>query len=272
MTQSGQSEYAQNQINHYKRLTVSLESAKRAVGPNYESLHLGAITQALFVLETYVNRLENVRLDFKHHHSLFKKLRVLDFGCGTGRIMEGFRKHGVEVVDGVDLSQEMIDYAKQSQSLLGSNFYLSSGMSLGAVPLNYYDVISAFLVMHHISMRQTRIEIIKSMYNSLNEAGMVFLEYKIYPGISKAQVPRNHATWEENRVAISTNSGCDVWITPEDIGLLYQDLRLYFKDICFIEVDIPNDKYNYNSEARYQYGGNKLFVAASKNASLRKKL
>ncbi len=268
MSETSQEEYARNQRNHYKKLTGTLETAMRAVGPNYESLSLQSRNLAQFVLQTYISRINKVGAEIKTSDQLIKSLRVLDFGCGTGRVMEGFRKCGVKVVDGVDLSQEMIGYAKKSEYLSASEFFLSNGMSLGAAPQKYYDVISAFLVMHHIPMRQTRLEIIKSMYDSLNDAGMVFLEYRIYPGISKRLIPSNHASWDENKVAITSNSECDVWITPEDIGLLYQDLRLYFRDVFFLEVDVANDKYNFNGAARYQYGANKLYVVASKNASL----
>lgn len=36
---------------------------------------------------------------------------VLDAGCGTGLAGEELKKHGVEIVDGIDLSREMLDVA-----------------------------------------------------------------------------------------------------------------------------------------------------------------
>jgi 2-polyprenyl-3-methyl-5-hydroxy-6-metoxy-1,4-benzoquinol methylase len=267
-----QEEYSKNQISHYKELTDSIERAKKAVAPNFEELSVVSVNYANLVIDNYLLRVRPQKSEVFSKEVFNANLRILDFGCGVGRVMEGYIKAGVSQVDGVDISQEMLEYAKLSPYLKGSEFYLSNGVDLGEAKKDYYDVISAFLVMHHIPMRQTRIDIVKAMYDSLNASGMIFLEYKIFPGITKNLIPRNHASWMENRPAEKSNSECDVWITPEELGYVYADLRIFFKDIVMIEMDDTSDKFNFQSENRYQYGFNSFYIAASKEPRLKQKL
>ena len=269
---SSQEDYAKNQKMHYKQLTKTLERAKAAVAPNYDQLSAISMNYANLVIDNYILRTHpKMSVDFSNE-AFNNNLRILDFGCGVGRVMEGYSQCGVVEVDGVDISEEMLEYAMQSPYLSKSNFYLSNGTDLGESKRNHYDIISAFLVMHHIPMRQTRIKIVEAMFDALNEKGMIFLEYKIFPGINTRQIPKEHASWDQNRVAKHTNSRCDVWLTPDELGMLYSDLRLYFKDIFIMEVDNVNEKFEFNADMRYQYGFNSLYVSASKRPQLKSML
>ena len=47
-----------------------------------------------------------------------KSLRIIDVGCGTGLVGVELEKDGFTNFDGIDISQEMIDIAKQRGCLL----------------------------------------------------------------------------------------------------------------------------------------------------------
>jgi len=51
--------------------------------------------------------------DLLHDHvSDIKSAEVLDAGCGTGAVASSLKSHGFELIDGVDLSPEMLKVAK----------------------------------------------------------------------------------------------------------------------------------------------------------------
>ncbi len=118
----------------------------------------------------------------------------------------------------------------------------------------------------------TRLKILESMAQNLNDNGMVFIEFKIFPGVTSGKIPPNHAHWTENMVAQHTNSSSDVWITSDSVGLVMDDFRLFFDDIAVFEFDLGLDFYNYNPENIYQYGFNELFVIGSKKARMKSNL
>lgn len=265
---SDQGKYAENQRTQYDEKSGTIEKARAQVAPNYEELRRAAPNFARMVINNYLLR-RTMRLpQGVAEADVYRQLRVLDFGCGVGRVMEGFVEAGVPNIDGADISQVMLEHAKASALLAKSAFFLTSGMDAGNPPTNHYDIATAFLVLHHIPMRQTRIDILRSLANSLKDDGMVFIELKIFPGATQRRIPHNHASWDENMLARRTNSASDVWVTPDTLGMVYDDLRLFFKDIAMIESDSSLDYYNYNSEAIYQYGFNPVYFAGSKKSQL----
>lgn len=48
---------------------------------------------------------------------------VLDVGCGTGAVGSVLRDGGVAVVDGIDISQEMLDQAEKKKTSAGDSVY-----------------------------------------------------------------------------------------------------------------------------------------------------
>jgi hypothetical protein len=97
---------------------------------------------------------------------------------------------------------------------------------------------------------------------------MVFIEFKIFPGADNGKIPPNHSHWSGNRPAVETNSSADVWITPDSLGQVAEDFRLFFDDIGIQEFDLIENLYEHRPSEIYQFGFNKLFVIASKGASL----
>lgn len=258
-------QYAANQRNQYDATSQTYDQAKATVGPNYDYAREIAPNYAKLVLSHY----------FQRHGQLYQPgqtdlsgLKLLDFGCGVGRIMEAFTEFGVGAVDGCDISSAMLSHARDKVELANSNFYLTNGFDTGSSPADHYDIAYSFLCLHHIPMRQTRIKILESLARNLRSGGMVFCEFHVFPGVTAAKIPRNHAHWTENMVAKSTNSRSDVWVTPDALGLVYEDFRLFFSDIAFVEIDVASEKYEFDPKKIYQYGSNLFYVVGSKGPSL----
>ena len=74
--------------------------------------------------------------------------RAADLGCGTGRTAAWLRAHGVPQIDGVDLTPEMLDVARErgAHDTLREGDVADTGLESGA-----YDLVIASLVDEHLA-------------------------------------------------------------------------------------------------------------------------
>ncbi|HRD46415.1 MAG TPA: class I SAM-dependent methyltransferase [Caulobacter sp.] len=254
-------QYAQNQHEQYENTCQDLDSARSQVAPDYDQVRAVAPAFAHLILQTWFLR---QGLAYVPGQTDTSELSVLDFGCGVGRVMEAFKDLGVGRVDGADISEAMLRHAAASPTLAGSNFFLTSGFDTGDSPAEAYDIVYSFLCFHHIPMRLTRLKILEAMARNLKPGGLCFVELKIYPGATAAKIPPNHAHWSENMVARHTNSASDVWVTPDALGMVYEDFRNFYNDVGMLELDTGVDLHTYVPENIYQLGFNELYVFGSK--------
>ncbi len=103
-----------------------------------------------------------------------KKLKLLDFGCGTGSSAKYIRKYlpGVSIY-GVDVSAESIKVAKRNNKNLKNVAFASfDGVN---IPFNEkFDIIFVANVFHHIR-RDKHAKVIKNIYKKLNNRGRLFI-------------------------------------------------------------------------------------------------
>jgi SAM-dependent methyltransferase len=196
-------EYAELQRRYYNDRIRSLADAQHLVG----SYHGGAALMPS-ILQFVVDEYRKRRLT----RSL-QEMRMLDFGCGVGRIMRAARELGVGVTDGVDISESMLEYARENPALAGARTFLGSGADCGDAPRGHYNLITSFFCLQHICHHGNRMSILRDMSECLADDGMVALELQYFPTVTSNEVPGNHAPWGENRVASVTNSEADVWLT-----------------------------------------------------------
>ena len=82
-----------------------------------------------------------------------KSCRVVEIGCGLGRITRPFAENFLEV-HGVDVSAEMIERARQRlRDCSNVTLHLSSGMDLSSLPDKHFDLAFSYLVFQHIPSR-----------------------------------------------------------------------------------------------------------------------
>ncbi len=183
--------------------------------------------------------------------------RLLDFGCAVGRLMEACVASGYQV-DGVDISEEMLRYAHASPTLraAGCNLYLGSGCDCGSAPAGQYDIIYSLLCFQHICVRTIRNSILRSMASLLTPRGMVYIQMQYYPYTPSGYVPNPHSAWSiDNTAATSTNSCADVWMTPDQLDLVYHDFSWLFKDVRMQFIDVPGEFVNSHQMHRVVISG-----------------
>src|SRR6266849_8192684 len=83
-----------------------------------------------------------------------KQMRILEIGCGAGRITRALAGMFGEV-HAVDVSGEMIDRARPALSAFpNAHLYRNNGMDLSVVPNLSFDFAVSYLVFQHIPSYQ----------------------------------------------------------------------------------------------------------------------
>lgn len=97
--------------------------------------------------------------------------KVLDLGCGNGRLFSELEKIEVEYI-GIDFSEKLIQIAKekfpQAKFLVGDALNLPFGD-------NFFDKVYTFAVFHHIPSTELRIQFLNEIFRVLKPGGLLIL-------------------------------------------------------------------------------------------------
>lgn len=98
--------------------------------------------------------------------------RVLDVGCGNGRLLEVFKDKTVDYL-GVDASADLLEIAaKQYQEY---KFVAGDILRLGEIPDIEFDFVFCLAVMHHLPGRELRVAALKQLKNKIKKDGKIIL-------------------------------------------------------------------------------------------------
>lgn len=179
----------------------------------------------------------------------FHTKRAFDICCGEGRMVRRLQKIFTQV-DGADISEEMIAYARQRTQ--GSEFWVTSGQDCGEAPSSAYDFVYCTISLQHICVFEIRDRIMKDIMRILKPEGKITFQYlfsKDFPFIQTngfVEIPQlgqdiavkpyqknqQHAGWMDNLTqALGTNSACDVIFGENDIGLIREYFSQYFHEV-----------------------------------------
>jgi len=166
---------------------------------------------------------------------------ALDFACGMGRMMQRMQKH-FEIVDGVDLSKNNLKFATSYLSECGVDnekytLFLSDGIGVKGINKKY-DFIYSTIALQHISVHSIRTQIFKDLNSLFKDGGGCCFQM----GFGWD----NKIHWfDNNYVARSTNSGCDVSIpNSSHLDAITKDFEaMGFKDIRYEFKISPHPQY-----------------------------
>ena len=167
-----------------------------------------------------------------------KDKKVLDLGCGNGRLCEFLTKKGA-IYTGLDLSPKLISIAKKSYP--NATFRVGS---LLRTPFkdNEFDYIYCIATLHHIPSKKLRLNAIAEINRILKPGGQLFFtnwyfwnKPKFLKQIYKSFFQNNGLSfgdfmmsWKKPDTTITTNRYFHAWTKTE----MWFALRKYnFKDI-----------------------------------------
>jgi ubiquinone/menaquinone biosynthesis C-methylase UbiE len=97
-----------------------------------------------------------------------EKERVLDLGCGTGRLYEIFKDKNIDYT-GVDFSENLVRIAREEH---GDRFVVGDILSLPFSD-NYFDSVWAIAVLHHIPTKKLRKRALGEIKRVLKPGGRI---------------------------------------------------------------------------------------------------
>ncbi len=128
--------------------------------------------------------------------SLFRKnkvKRILDLGCGYGRHIVYFAKHGFDVY-GIDIAQEGLKIAGSWLKKENLKVHLKHASIYKKLPYpdDFFDTVVSIRVIHHSEIKEVR-KTIKEIERVLKPNGLIFIT-----------VPKSHKTTRFKTIAPRT--------------------------------------------------------------------
>jgi SAM-dependent methyltransferase len=195
----------------------------------------------------------------------FPTSTALDFGCGVGRMVNRVNKL-FKKVDGIDVSEYALEYARSTYP--ASTFYTSSGIDVGDVPADTYDLVYSTISIQHIPCWSIRDNIFRGLHNALKPDGWFSIQMAFNPTIKPGvwSPDSEHASYNSDFWnAKATNGHADVVINTEDLPTVYANLSKIFSKVRLGLVNVDNLYGNLNGQYHSPYWASDwLFIQGQK--------
>lgn len=113
--------------------------------------------------------------------------RVLEIGCGMGRITRALAERAAWVV-GLDVSSEMLGAARAALSDLANvELVLGDGRGLGGLPDAAFDVVYSFLVFQHVPDPAVVCSYVRDMGRVLRPGGWALFQVSEAPAVHRPE-------------------------------------------------------------------------------------
>jgi len=123
--------------------------------------------------ETRKRHLEPLWSEFvKIGKQVKKNDKILDVGCGNGRLLEIIGKKDINYL-GVDSNQELINIAKQRFSR--NKFVVGDILDLGQIKDINFNYVFCVAVFHHLPGKNLRIKALRQLKNKVSQDGRIIL-------------------------------------------------------------------------------------------------
>lgn len=101
--------------------------------------------------------------------------RVLDVGCGSGKLLQGFSDKNIEYL-GVDPSRKLLDLARQEWGENEKRKFVSGDiLNLGKINEYEFDYVFCIAVLQHIPGEKLRVQALRQLRNKIKNDGRIVL-------------------------------------------------------------------------------------------------
>ncbi len=148
------------------------------------------------VIKSYVQKQKKTGITEPERRIIEKTIkpqnRILDIGCGTGRVCFGLYEMGFENIVGIDISEEMIQNAIKLQEKRSKIKFVNHDILVFKGELGTFDVVLAIHSITPIPKNENRRNALSQIAKYLNSNGVVI--------ISAFLQETNKDYWEEEKI------------------------------------------------------------------------
>lgn len=141
--------------------------------------------------------------------------KVLDFGCGNGRLLEKIQDKQIEYV-GADVSQKLLALAKAKYPAFAGKFVKLTGQTIIPLADNFFNAVVSVAVFHHLPSKEVRMEAAQELLRVTAPGGRVvvtvwnlwqrkYVGKIIYNWLQKI-LGRSELDWNDCRIAFAGNA------------------------------------------------------------------
>ncbi|MFH1661656.1 MAG: methyltransferase domain-containing protein [Candidatus Falkowbacteria bacterium] len=98
------------------------------------------------------------------------QVKVLDVGCGSGRLLEAFKNKKINYL-GIDDSEKLINLAKKKNQ----NFIVGNILELNKISELNFNYVFCIAVLHHLPGKDLQINALKQLKNKITPDGKIIL-------------------------------------------------------------------------------------------------
>ena len=141
---------------------------------------------------------------------------ALDFACGKGRnVINMLSLCDWNTADGIDISQDNIDYCNTYYNKFNCKFYCNNGIDVSQLNSDYYDFVMSTIALQHIPVYEIRRSLITDIFRTMKQGGLFSFQMGYGKDLSDPLNRPRSKYYDNVYEAKETNSGYDVRILDE---------------------------------------------------------
>jgi len=145
------------------------------------------------------------------HKELRHDMRVLEIGCGIGRMLQFFGVLFAEV-HGIDVAPSMVEQARRYLARWSNvHVHLGDGRSLTGLPGDHFDLALSFQVFQHVPDRQVITDYVRDTFRALRGRGLFKFLVKTKPWAGQGRRPDTWCGVDVSRADVDHWLSLDPW-------------------------------------------------------------
>lgn len=211
--------------------------------------------------ETGKKEIESLMTYLDSRNLPIKKNRVLDFGCGVGRLSQSLALYFYKV-DGVDIAPSMIELANQYNQHAGKcSYFVNDKDDLSLFSDNSFDFIYSNIVLQHMDPVYAK-RYIQEFYRVLVPNGVLIFQIPSEKKVNivnrtfKSKVKfwiKSRMSGKRRHVSYPVQFGGDETVVMEMNAIAKSEMVAFLKEIKFELIDVKLDFSTGSNWISYRY-------------------